>query len=81
MAPKFHQSRHVLSFLSILLVILELFTSKLLDSTMAEESPEIYQMNKLLKIENMDWERQLKQAVNNLDVTFRGSLPAIQSHV
>ena len=48
---------------------------------MAEESAEIYWMNKLLKIENMDWERQLKQVVNNLDVTFRGSLPAIQSHV
>ena len=30
---------------------------------MAEESAEIYRMNKLLEIENADWERQLKQAV------------------
>ena len=30
---------------------------------MTEESAEIYRMNKLLDIENGDWERQLKQAV------------------
>ena len=31
---------------------------------MAEESADIYRVNKLLEIENADWERQLKQAVS-----------------
>ena len=35
---------------------------------MAEEISDIYRMNKLLEIENADWERQLKQAVSSLHV-------------
>ena len=31
---------------------------------MAEETADIYRMNKLLEIEHSDWERQLKQAVS-----------------
>ena len=31
---------------------------------MASESAEIYRVNKLLEIEQADWERQLKQAVS-----------------
>ena len=31
---------------------------------MAEQSADIYRVNKLLEIENADWERQLKQAVS-----------------
>ena len=31
---------------------------------MANETSEIYRMNKLLEIEQADWERQLKQAVS-----------------
>ena len=31
---------------------------------MAEETSDIYRMNKLLEIEHADWERQLKQAVS-----------------
>ena len=31
---------------------------------MAEESADIYRVNKLLEIENANWERQLKQAVS-----------------
>ena len=31
---------------------------------MAKETSEIYRMNKLLEIEQADWERQLKQAVS-----------------
>ena len=34
--------------------------------TMAEETAEIYRVNKLLEIEQADWERQLKQAVSEL---------------
>ena len=30
---------------------------------MAEETADIYRMNKLLEIENADWEMQLQQAV------------------
>lgn len=45
---------------------------------MAEETADIYRMNKLLEIEHSDWERQLKQAVSFLlyFVVFN-SLPAI----
>ena len=32
--------------------------------TMAGESVDIYRVNKLLEIEQLDWERQLKQAVS-----------------
>ena len=31
---------------------------------MAEETSDIYRMNKLLEIEHADWVRQLKQAVS-----------------
>ena len=31
---------------------------------MAEETADIYRMNKLLEIKNADWERQLRQAVS-----------------
>ena len=31
---------------------------------MAEQSADIYRVNKLLEIEHADWERQLKQAVS-----------------
>ena len=34
---------------------------------MAEETADIYRMNRLLEIEHSDWERQLKQAVGSLD--------------
>ena len=37
---------------------------------MAEESADIYRVNKLLEIENADWERQLKQAVSYHVVVF-----------
>ena len=32
---------------------------------MAEETADIYRMNKLLQIEHSNWERQLKQAVSS----------------
>ena len=32
--------------------------------TMAKEASEIYRMNKLLEIEQTDWQRQLDQAVS-----------------
>ena len=44
---------------------------------MAEETADIYRMNKLLEIEHSNWERQLKQAVS---FPFFNSLPAIQIH-
>ena len=37
---------------------------------MAEESADIYRVNKLLEIENADWERQLKQVVSYHVVIF-----------
>ena len=43
---------------------------------MAEETADIYRMNKLLEIEHSDWERQLKQAVSS-PFFF---LPTIQIH-
>ena len=46
---------------------------------MAEETADIYRMNKLLEIEHSDWERQLKQAVS-FPLFFFNSLPAIQIH-
>ena len=53
---------------------------------MAEETADIYRMNKLLEIEHSDWERQLKQAVSSpffflfFFFFFFNSLPAIQIH-
>ena len=44
---------------------------------MAEETADIYRMNKLQEIEHSDWERQLKQAVS---FPFFNSLPAILIH-
>ena len=57
---------------AILLLVFNLVTSylKLSDKllyTMAEgEADEIYRVNKLLAIEDMDWSRQLSQAVSIL---------------
>ena len=62
-------------FFNQICIVFQIFHSKLLDSTMAAESAEIYWMNKLLEIENMDWERQLKQTVSNLGVTFVSCIP------
>ena len=44
---------------------------------MADVSSEVYRTNKLLEIENLDWENQLKRAVGGFrfDFTFYPNIP------